>query len=103
LEKAMWAQQQHLSQQPPTTSAETPQWPVQKEMPLTISYSSSPASQSPSTPKLANATSAVPRAPTEPRPQIGLWGWGNERGTELLSDSDLLSGSELLIGSEQDG
>jgi hypothetical protein len=46
---------------------------------------------------------AVPRAPTEPRPRIGLWGWGDERGAELLSDSDLLSGSELLIGSEQDG
>ena len=38
----MWTQQQqlHLSQRPPTTSAETPQWPVQKEMLLTISYSS---------------------------------------------------------------
>jgi hypothetical protein len=79
LEIARWLQQQHLSQQLPTTSTETPQQPVPEEMPLTISYSgSSPSSQIPSNSKLTNAIRIVPRSPTKPLPQFGLWGWGHE-------------------------
>jgi hypothetical protein len=86
LERAKWIKQ-HLSPLPPTTSTETPQ-PVRKEMPPTISYSSS-SSQSPSTPKLANATGTVPRAPTVPCPRMpcprfGLWGWG--KNDEVLNE-----------------